>query len=253
MKLGALLAALLLSTVPNLGAQAPAPPQGGRGAAAPAAPQTPRTTAPFDLTGYWVAVVTEDWRWRMVTPPKGDTSSIPITDAGTKVAEGWDPATDGSCQAFGVGGLMRQPTRLNITWENDNVLKVDTDNGVQTRRLMFNADAQPGPRSLQGFSRARWDRSGGGGRAAGAAAGGHLVVQTSNTTGGWLRKNGVPYSQQMTMTEYVDVFTAPNGDVWLVHTQLTTDPMYLNGEWVTSNHFKKEPNGSKWSPAPCKG
>ena len=95
---------------------------------------------------------------------------------------------------------------------------------------------------------------GGGGRGGGGApAGGHLVVETSNTTGGWLRKNGVPYSPQMTMTEYFNVFTTPNNDTWLVHTQLTTDPMYLNGEWVTSNHFKKEPDGSKWTPAPCKG
>jgi hypothetical protein len=40
--------------------------------AAPAATAAPRDTAPFDLTGYWTAVVTEDWRWRMVTPQKGD-------------------------------------------------------------------------------------------------------------------------------------------------------------------------------------
>ena len=34
--------------------------------------------APVDLTGYWVSVVTEDWRWRMKTPPKGDVASLPL-------------------------------------------------------------------------------------------------------------------------------------------------------------------------------
>jgi hypothetical protein len=37
---------------------------------------SPQAAAPIDLTGYWVSVVTEDWRWRMVTPPKGDYESI---------------------------------------------------------------------------------------------------------------------------------------------------------------------------------
>src|SRR5262245_2129269 len=61
----------------------------GRGAAA-----TPRASAPIDLTGYWVSLVTDDWRWRMVTPPKGDALYLPVNDAGRKVAEAWDPAKD---------------------------------------------------------------------------------------------------------------------------------------------------------------
>ena len=43
----------------------------------PAAPPTPRATAPLELTGYWVSVVTEDWRWRMMTPAKGDAPGVP--------------------------------------------------------------------------------------------------------------------------------------------------------------------------------
>ena len=260
---GAATLALGIATMGQIvGAQAPAaqapapqaPAPGGRGGAPAGPPPTPRANAPIDITGYWVAVVTEDWRWRMVTPPKGDFSSVPLNAAGQKVGNSWDPATDGSCQAYGAAGVMRMPTRLNITWEGENVLKIDTDAGGQTRRLMFDAAAQPGPRSLQGFSKATWERVGGGGRGGGAGAPvtGNLSVVTTNTTGGWLRKNGVPYSQDMTMTEFFDSFTAANGDTWLVHTQLTTDPQFLNGEWVTSNHFKKEPDATKWSPAACK-
>jgi len=49
--------------------------QRGRGQAAANVPA--KASAPIDLTGYWVSLVTEDWRWRMVTPAKGDYPSIP--------------------------------------------------------------------------------------------------------------------------------------------------------------------------------
>src|SRR5688572_5118693 len=216
--------------------------------APPAPPPSPWGAAPIDMTGYWVSVVNEDWRWRMVTPPKGDYASVPINDAARKVADTWDVSKDGSCQAYGVGGLSRIPGRLHITWESDNVLKIDTDAGTQTRRLMFTKSA-PGARSLQGHSIAEWERPGGG---RGQAAGGNLKVVTTNTTGGWLRKNGVPYSQDAVINEYWDRFTAPNGDNWLTVTTIVEDPMYLNQPFVTSTHFKKEPDGSKWAPAPCR-
>ena len=69
---------------------------------------------------------------------------------------------------------------------------------------------------------------------------------------GWLRKNGVPYSENATMTEYYDRFAAPNGDEWFAVTTIVSDPKYLNQDFVTSTHFKKEPDGSKWAPKPCK-
>src|SRR5688500_18204101 len=74
--------------------QAPAP-----------APRTPRAASPIDLTGNWVSVVTEDWLWRMTTPRKGDYTSIPLSDEGRRVADRWDPSTDGSCAAYGAGGV----------------------------------------------------------------------------------------------------------------------------------------------------
>src|SRR5262245_65982435 len=119
--------------------------QRGQGAA-PAAPPTPQAAAPIDVTGYWVSIVTEDWRWRMVTPPKGDVASVPLNPEGTKVANSWDPATDGSCLAYGAAGLMRMPTRLNITWQDDRTIKVETDAGQQTRLLRFDGGAPPAQR-----------------------------------------------------------------------------------------------------------
>jgi hypothetical protein len=54
------------------------------------------------------------------------------------------------------------------------------------------------------------------------------------------------------MTEYYDRFAAPNGDDWLVVTTIVSDPTYLNQDFVTSTHFKKEADGAKWAPSPCK-
>ena len=65
--------------------------QRGRGGAPPASGQA---GAGEDLTGYWVSLVTEDWRWRMMTPPKGDYPSIPLNADGRRVADAWDPAKE---------------------------------------------------------------------------------------------------------------------------------------------------------------
>src|SRR5580658_8717548 len=85
--------------------------QAGRGGGAPPAPLTPKANAPEDLTGYWVSLVTEDWRFRMVTPAKGDFASVPLNGAGRGMANNWDPAKDEAageqCKSYGAAGLMR--------------------------------------------------------------------------------------------------------------------------------------------------
>jgi hypothetical protein len=220
-----------------------------------AASQTPRAAAPSDLTGYWVSVVTEDWRWRMTTPPKGDYISIPLSDEGRRVAFAWDPKTEGSCKAYGAAGLLHIPTRLNISWQGNDVLKVESDAGAQTRLLRFGAKtAAPGAASLQGFSVAEWEPLGpaGVGRAGGGPPPRALKVTTTNLAEGWLRKNGVPYSDQTTLVEHWDRVAFPNGDVWLTVSQYVSDPKYLTGDYTTSMHFKREPDGSKFKPQPCR-
>ncbi len=121
---------------------------GSANAQAPNAPQrgaTPRDAASIDLTGYWVSVVTEDWLYRMVTPAKGDYTSVPLNAEGRKVADAWDPAKDeaagNQCKAYGAAAIMRVPGRLHITWQDANTLKVEMDSGTQTRFLYFGAPA----------------------------------------------------------------------------------------------------------------
>ncbi len=223
-----------------------------------AAPRTPRAAAPIDLTGNWVSVVTEEWLWRMTTPKKGDYTSIPLSDEGRRVADQWDPATDGSCKAYGAGGLMRLPMRLRISWQGDDALSVETDAGQQTRLLRFDRSQPAAARSLQGHSFAEWEPIGAppvlrnGRGVAGNPQGGSLKVVTTNMTEGWLRKNGVAYSDSASLLEYWDRVTFPNGDIWLIVTSVVSDPRYLLNDYTTSTHFKREPDGSKWKPTPCR-
>jgi hypothetical protein len=246
------------------------------------ASRSARESAEVDLTGNWVAQVTEDWAWRMVTPPKGDYASVPLNAAARQAADAWDPAqavaAGEECRAFGAGGIMRLPTRLRIDWADDETLKVETDAGQQTRLFQFDdarrPDAEP---SWQGHSVAEWlgvPRSAGlfgfGGPAPqdapavpaavpGGARGsepavrpatGSLKVVTTNLRPGYLRKNGVPHSEEAVVTEYYDRMSMFGNDYLQVVT-VVVDPRYLTVPFVVSNHFKREPDGSKWNPTPC--
>jgi hypothetical protein len=229
-------------------------------------PATGQAGARIDLTGYWVSVVTEDWLWRMITPPKGDLASVPLNPAGIQAAGEWDLAKDNAngaqCKAFGAAGGMRNPGRLHITWQDANTLKVELDAGTQTRLLHFNGTGgtggtgtQPARRTLQGFSAAAWETAnvGGGGGGFGsfaAGAGGGLKVMTTQLTPGYLRKNGVPYSQDTVVTEYFDRHS-DFGAEWFTVTTIVEDSQYLTQPFITSTHFRKEPDGSKWSPMAC--
>jgi len=245
----------------------------------PQPPRAPRAAAPIDLTGYWVSIVTQDWRWRMVTPAKGDYQGIQMTPEARKIADAWDPARDEAageqCRSYGAPALMNVPGRLHITWQDDATLKVDADAGTQTRLLRFGNVQTPAsaaatvgkpadpPRTWQGVSEAQWltarpnvplqlrpaDRT------ADAPpirpTGGSLQVVTRNLRAGYLRKNGVPYSENAVLTEHWDLYKRPNGEEWLTITTQVEDPRYLSNVRLTAPVFKKEPNGSKWDPTPC--
>jgi hypothetical protein len=209
-----------------------------------------RDGAPIDITGYWVSYVTENWRYRMVTPPKGEYRRIPASRAALPLINAWDPATDeragNQCKSYGAGGIMSVPGRLHITWQDAETLRVETDAGTQTRLFHFapRASASP-PRSWQGESASAWER------ATGPDGGGSLRVTTTNLREGYLRKNGVPYSERATVTEHFDVAPLADGGRLLLVTTIVDDPVYLTGPYVVSPHFKKEQDGSKWDPTPC--
>jgi len=238
------------------------------------APGTPRGISPIDLTGNWVSIVTEDWRFRMVTPPPKDYASVPLTAAARAIADKWDPAKDeadgNACKSYGTANIMRVPGRLRISWDNDTTLKIETDAGQQTRILHFGGTPSGEP-SWQGYSVASWElaggglagRGGGGGGGRGGAGGpgaggpppprgGSLKVVTTRLKEGYLRKNGVPVSENAVVTEYFDRHDETDGSSWFTVTTIVDDAKFLAQTFITSTHFKKEADGSKFSPSPCK-
>lgn len=243
----------------------------------PAPPPAPgRVGAPIDLEGNWVSVVTEDWIYRMLTPAPGDYMSVPLTPAAAAIADRWNLQADNSagaqCKAFGAAALMRLPTRLQIRWEDDFTLRVDADSGTQSRRLRFSKEGHrtlvamlmDGVReepSWQGYSVAAWEspltargtmqRLDQRRQEPTPAPGGVLKVVTTRMRSGYLRANGVPYSDEAVLTEYFNRFNTPDGQEWFVVTAIVEDPEYLTQPYVTTSHFRKERDASKWDPTPC--
>jgi len=250
MKRGMLGAALCLAAAVGMHAQ------GGRGGGN-AAPPAAKAAAPVDLTGYWVSMIVDEWRFR-VTPQKGDVVYLPINAAARRLALAWDPAKDeaegNQCKAYGAVGVMQRPGRLHITWEDDNTLRIDADAGTQTRLVHFGPAAAPKAEpSWQGYSVAQWQLPNMG-RGRGPAPGtvpGNLKVVTTNMRPGYIRKNGVPYSGDAVLTEYVNRITGAENDSYLVVTAEVEDPAYLNQPFVRSYQFKKQPDATGWSPTAC--
>jgi hypothetical protein len=273
---GALCAAGLLAS-PVLLAQ----PASGAGAKAVAAPSA-RAQAPFDPTGYWVSLITQNWRYRMVVPGKGEYADVPINMKAKQIADAWSAAPDEAagkaCEAYGAAIVMRNPERLHISWLDDNTLRVDTDEGMQTRLLHFLPPAVPSPSGMippppkgkvpaswQGHSLAQWilgpPQTGGAAAAAtGGAAGtatatadqrsGSLVINTDDLLPGLLRKNGIPYGAATEVKEYWDLRRLA-AQQWITVSVQVDDPEYLQTPYVYDSIFQKEPDGSKWEPTPC--
>ncbi len=244
------------STLPDFGLEGPAPEQ-----------VSGRAGAPVDLTGTWVSIVTEDWRYRMVTPQIGDLAGIPINEQGKEYALNWRPEMDegNECRAYGAAAIMHEPGRIKISWQDDATLKLEFDAGHQTRYLNFDPSVEAGDPSRQGHSVARWEAPRGMQVSPGIAnvvpigqqfprtemVSNSLQVRTSNLTGGYLRKNGMPHSDQVQVREYYDLITIPDGSTWLIVDIIVEDPVYLEAPWVTSMNFKKEADDSKWNPQDC--
>ena len=233
----------------------------GRGAA----PPTAKALAPIDLTGYWTAVITEDWHVRMLTAAKGDFGSgvagtienpgvgfigagpnpsaqgnIPYKPAAAQAAMKWDPAKDeaegNACKAYGAPGIMRLPTHLHITWQDDNTLQdrgglrnADAASSISAHRPTPDGWTIPTRRSFRRSRRKsnRRRESNQAGRAtpsprgrswAGTGSferGGSLKVVTTRLKPGYYWKNGMPYIGNAALTEYFRVMELPDKSQWI--------------------------------------
>ena len=222
---------------------------------------TARQMASVDVTGYWVTAVTEDWRLRMITPQKGDYQNVPLNSAGVKVLRAWDPAADraqgNDCKPYGAAAIMRMPTRIHVTWQDENTLKLDFDHGQQTRLVYFNS-SRPArvERSLQGYAVGEWIDFLGrpvstiGERQAAPAQMGLRIVST-NLQAQYVRRNGAPVSENAIVTDMLEVVPGPQRVDWMVVKTIVHDPTYFTDDLIVSSHFKREPDAAKWSPRPC--
>jgi hypothetical protein len=235
------------------------------GPARPAPPRTGQASAPIDLTGYWVSQIVDEWRFR-VTPKKGDIEYLPINADARKVAMAWDPDKDisdgGQCKAYGAVGVMQRPGRLHLSWKDENTLQIEADAGTQIRVLHFGqtATAPTDDPTWQGYSVAQWLVRGRPlfeqGRGFGALpppgrGNGSLEVVTTKMKPGYIRKNGVPYSEKAVLTEYMNLLSGQQGDVYLSVTASVVDPVYLNQPFLRTYTFKKVADASGWEPTPC--
>ena len=236
--------------------------QARRPAPAAGPPATAKSAAPIDITGHWVSLITDDWVYRMITPAKGDVSYIPLNAEGRRVADAWDPARDEAageqCKGYAAPAIMRLPSRVDITWQDDNTLKLDIDTGMQTRLFHFGQTEPQGARSWQGWSAASWQLSGtteqfypGPTSLGQIKRAGNLKVDTTNLRAGYLRKNGVPFSENAFMTEFYNLIVEDDGNQYLVIQTFVADPRYLTGHFVRTMQFKREPDASKRNPLPC--
>jgi hypothetical protein len=209
-----------------------------------------------------VSVISEDWPQRMLPPRKGEYTRIPMTAAARKVADTWDPARDEAageqCKGYAAPAIMRLPSRVEISWQDDSTLKLDIDTGMQTRVFRFGQPEPQGARSWQGWSAASWQLSGtteqfypGPTSLGQIKRAGSLKVDTTNLRAGYLRKNGVPFSENAFMTEYYSLIVEDDGNQYLVIQTFVADPRYLTGHFVRTLQFKREPDGSKRNPIPC--
>ena len=192
--------------------------------------------AQFDLTGSYNAIFHEDQPERIPGPSLGDYVGLPINESARAFAEAWDASRltvpEHQCRAHSSPYILRGPLNMRIWDERDKetqqVVAIHLDiSNFQQRRIVW-MDGRPHPsknaeHTWMGFSTGRWD-------------GDVLVVTTTHIKQMWHRRNGVPQSDQVTLTERF----ALHGTV-MTYVTITDDPVYLTEPLVKSTNMLKNP------------
>jgi hypothetical protein len=209
-------------------------------------PANARAAAPVDLTGYWVPFISEEWRYRMVMPLKGDYRGIPLTPEGTRVANSWNPAAPEPepCKAYGAPAIMRIPGRLHVRLAGlRTALRLDTDAGTQTRAVPIRTRyTRVGPADS---GRARRTRAG-----SLPAAVPHQAPDRYGRHDQRASRLSAAKRCAVQRRRHGDrIFRRRRAPVWRPGTDrhdVVEDPQYLQRPYIVSSHFKKErmaPNG----------
>jgi hypothetical protein len=195
------------------------------GAAAPAAAQS-------DITGEWAPLFHEDQPDRVPGIGPADFAGLPLTDGARQWALSWDASRvsvlEHQCQVHVLPYILSGPTRLRISAQQDGnterIVAFQQYIGLWGQQRTIWVDGRPhppeiAPHSWMGFSTGVWE-------------GNTLVVRTTHIKQGWVRRNGVPQSDEVVTTER---FTR-HGDVlaYVIHIK---DPVYLTEPLVRSRNF----------------
>jgi glyoxylase-like metal-dependent hydrolase (beta-lactamase superfamily II) len=195
------------------------------------------------LAGTWTPLRShEDDQDRGPGPDLGDYSGLPINSAARLFADSWDASRltlqEHQCRVHVAPYIYHGPLNLRIWEEKDPetqqliAIKNYISTYEQTRTIWMDGRPHPSPyapHTFMGFSTGRWD--------------GHsLTVVTTHLKQGWLRRNGVPESDQATLFER---FTRHGR--YLQHMVMITDPVYLAEPMIRTTDFViSEQDGGNW-------
>jgi len=190
------------------------------------------------LDGEWAARYHEDQLERIPGPELGDYLGLPINDAARLKAESWDASRltlpEEQCRVHVSPYIYRGPLDLRI-WSEKNpetqqVVAIRNYLGTysQTRTIWMDGRPHPpawAPHTWMGFSTGKWE-------------GAILTVYTTHIKQGWIRRNGLPQSDQATLVEHF----IRHGD-HLTHISILTDPVYMTEPLIKSENFEMNLHG----------
>jgi hypothetical protein len=193
----------------------------------------------IDLSGAWAPEPHEE---SVGNPAIADFLGVPITEAARAVGLAWSPSRvtvpEHQCQVHVAPYIMGGPLNLRIWEERDNQaqklqsIRMYISTYEQNRTIWM--DGRPHPpaaaaHTWMGFSTGNWD-------------GNTLTVYTTHMKQGYLRRNGLPESDQATLIEHF----MRHGD-YLVHVSEVTDPVTLTEPFVRTQIFHRTPQeGQNW-------
>lgn len=201
----------------------------------------PSASAQVDLTGMWNPQFTEDQPERIPGPELLDYAGIPLNDFARKWAIAWAPDRLGlqehQCQVHTAAYIHRGPLALRIWEERDpqtqNIVAIHMYTSTYEQNRVIYMDGRPHPpeyaaHTWQGFSTGKWD-------------GNVLTVHTTHIKQGWHRRNGIPSSDLIDLTDHFVL----HGDA-ITHISVVTDPIYLSEPLVKSEDYVRNtnPNGN---------
>jgi hypothetical protein len=211
--------------------------------------QSPRAMAQFsgsfsaqpgiDLSGAWSPAPHEE---NIGNPAIADFLGVPINEAARAVGLAWSPSRvtvpEHQCQVHVAPYLLGGPLNLRIWEERDNQaqklqdIRMYISTYEQNRTIWM--DDRPHPpeaaaHTWMGFSTGKWE-------------GNILTVTTTHIKQGWTRRNGLPSSDLMTLTEHF----IRHGN-HLTHVSIATDPVYLSEPLIKSqDYLLNEASDGNW-------